>query len=157
MISLHSTRNDSTTSFPSLPDSTTKSPPTTMALILLRSLLEKWKAWVPLSPQRHRCLESQTHTILENKLVKIRRDSVINSYIFLKLHIDIVRNSRFVRRSSCSWRVWDALYVRKTLAVRPSIRLCKCLFSIVVYNTQNLQNKCSCVFVLYRAWDQFHE
>ena len=50
----------------------------------------------------------------------------------------ILRYLPSVSSSSCSWRVIDALYVRNTFAVNPSICSCRYLFSTVV-----------CIYVIY--------
>ena len=42
-----------------------------------------------------------------------------------------------VSRFSCSCNVFEALYVLNTLAVSPSINVCKCLFMIDVWNDNN--------------------
>ena len=42
-----------------------------------------------------------------------------------------------MRRLSCSCNVFEALYVLNTLAVNPSINVCKCLFMIAVWSNNN--------------------
>ena len=46
-------------------------------------------------------------------------------------------NVPLVSRLSCSCNVFEALYVLNTLAVSPSINVCKCLFMIVVWSDIN--------------------
>ena len=53
-------------------------------------------------------------------------------YYIYGVYVTQLRHIHSVSKFNCSCNVLDALYVRKTLAVRPSINSCKYLFKIAV-------------------------
>lgn len=85
---------------------------------------------------------SQLHIPISGQLPNIQILQNDRWYFFYKkitkvtdvnTHKNVTNNLQklpLVRRSNCSCKVLEALYVRKTLAVRPSIRSFKYLFNI---------------------------
>lgn len=78
------------------------------------------------------CLESKKHYKKKTKSDCFFYEKQFPTY-YLSM-FTLKNNWPLVNLSSCCCSVIDALYVRKTLAVNPGIKLCKYLFSDAVCN-----------------------